>query len=100
MPYKPREIKKTLKNKFGFGPAKGHSDDHSWYELCLPGLPSILTKVSHGKKEVGRKLEGKIARQLRVRTPYFRGMVGCTHSYEDYCRQIREDPYPPFDHRF
>lgn len=100
MPYKPREIERILRNKFGFDPAEGHSADHIWYELHLLDLPPILTKVSHSKKDIGRKLEGKIARQLRVRTSYFRGMVDCTHNCEDYCRQVRDDPYPPFEHRF
>ena len=101
MPHKPREIESILKNKFHFIPTEGHSPDHRWYEIRLPDLPPILTKISHSKKrDIGRKLEGKIARQLRVRTAYFRGMVDCTHSCEDYYRQVRDDPYPPFEHRF
>jgi len=96
MPRKPKEIERLLQSKFGFSPAKGHSSDHRWYELHLPGLPTLLTKVSHGKKEIHRRLEGKIARQLGVRNQYFRGMMDCTYNCEDYYRQVREDPFGPF----
>lgn len=97
MPYKPKEVERKLRDKFAFSVAKEHSLDHRWVELQLPRLPAILTKVSHNRKEIGANLEGKIARQLRVRTRYFRGMIDCTNTREDYYRQVREDPYPPFD---
>jgi hypothetical protein len=100
MPCRPREVERTLQHKFGFSQASEHSSDHRWYELVLPGLPRILTKVSHTKKDVSRKLEGKIARQLWVRGPYFRGMMDCSNDGEDYYRRVREDPYPPFDVSF
>jgi len=97
MPYKPKEVERKLQDKFLFSPAKGHSLDHHWFELQLPGLPPIFTKVSHSRKEIRAKLEGKIARQLKVRTRYFRGMINCTNSRTDYYRQVGENPYPPFD---
>ena len=97
MPYKPKEVERKLQDKFLFSPAKRHSVDHLWFELQLPGLPPILTRVSHSRKEIRAKLEGKIARQLKVRTRYFRGMIDCTNSRKDYYRQVQDDPYPPFD---
>jgi hypothetical protein len=100
MASKPGEIENVLQVKFGFIRAKGHSSDHHWYELRLKGLPAILTKVSHSKKEIGSQLAGKIARQLRVRKIYFEGMLDCTNSREDYYRQVRGSPFPPFDVRF
>jgi len=100
MPYKPRDIEHTLQYKFGFTPAKQRSTDHRWYELQFPGLPVIATKVSHGKKEIVPAIEAKIARQLRVRRPFFMGMVRCDHELDDYERQVREDPYPPWHIRF
>lgn len=96
----PGEISRCLQSKFDFAPAKNRSPDHQWYELHLPGLPTILTKLSHGKKDIGAKLEGKIARQLRVRTQFFRKMIDCTRSREDYYQQVRTDPYPPWEIRF
>ena len=100
MPLKPSEVEELLRKKFHFSPAKSHSRDHRWFELKLEGLPCIMTRVSHSSKEIGKKLEGKIARQLRVRIPFMRGMMSCSNSSEAYCRQVREDPYPPFEYRF
>jgi len=97
MPRKPHEIESLLQGKFGFSLSTGHSSDHRWYELSIPGLPIIATYVSHSKKEICRNLESKIARQLRVRKPFFRGMMDCTQGREDYYRQVQEDPFPPFN---
>ena len=94
MPYKPREIEQVLQGKFAFSPARGHSSDHRWYELRLPGLPTILTKVSHSRKEIGHTLAAKIARQLKVNKPFFDGMMDCTQSSEDYHRRLQEDIFP------
>jgi hypothetical protein len=100
MPYRPRDIESVLLNKFDFSRAEGHSSDHRWFEIRLPGLPCILTKVSQGRRETTRGLESKIARQLRVRRTFFRGMMDCTNEREDYYQQVQEDPYPPFNIRF
>ena len=100
MTRRPADIEDKLQNKFGFSRARSHSSDHRWYELKLPGLPTILTKVSRSTKDIGDKLEGKIARQLRVRKPFFAGMIDCTKSRADYEHQIRSDPFPPLDVRF
>jgi len=100
MPIRPRDLESVLQTKFSFAPAPSHDPDHRWYELKLSGLPTILTKVSHTKKEIGRALEAKIVRQLRVRKPFFQEMVGCTKGPQEYEAQLREDPYPPFDVRF
>gem|GEM_PF-753999 len=97
MPYKPNEIEAKLQDKFGFTKAGTHSSDHRWYELKLPGLPTVLTKVSHSREPISAKIESKMARQLRVRHPFFKGMMDCNQSNDDYRRQVREDPYPPFD---
>ena len=97
MPFRPRVIENCLQDKFCFSPATGHGSDHPWYELRLLGLPPIRTKVSHSKREIRAELESKIAKQLRVRTAFFRRMIGCQEDYDDYCRQVREDPYPPWE---
>ncbi len=90
-------IESRLLSKFEFHEAHGRSHDHKWYELILPGLPVISTKISHGKNEVDKNIESKIARQLRVRTQYFRGMIECTNSREDYYKQVKDAPYPPWN---
>lgn len=97
MPRKPRDIEDLLQGKFGFSKARSRSPDHRWCELELPGLPKIATMVSHNKSDVGANLEAKMARQLRVKKPYFDAMMGCSRSREDYYAQVRESPYPPFE---
>jgi len=97
MPIKPKDLERLLVNKFRFSPTEQHRVDHHWYELQLPGLPVILTKVSHSRKEIGKNLESMIARQLRVRKAYFQGMVNCTNSREDYYRRVKEEPFPTWD---
>jgi hypothetical protein len=99
MPFRGHEIEAILQDKFGFVRAEGHNSDHRWYELRLPGLPTILTKVSHGRHEVSAKVEGQMARQLRVRGPYFQGMLSCTHERDAYYQRVRDDPFPPFSVR-
>jgi len=94
---KPREIEDILKSKFHFVPAKAHSKDHRYYQFNLDGLPPIITKVSHNKKEIGKNLLSKIARQLRVKGPFFYEMFSCTKSNAEYVNQVRTEPYPPFD---
>jgi hypothetical protein len=97
MPRKPREIERLLQTKFGFAPAPHRSDDHRCFVLQLDNFPPIYTKVSHSKREIGPKLEAKIARQMRVRHPFFELMMGCKKSRQDYYKQLQSDPFPPFD---
>lgn len=97
MAIKKRDLEKQLKSKFGFSLSVTRSDDHRWYEISIPGLPIIATKVSHGGKELSSSLESKIARQLRVRRPFFLGMISCNQSKNDYLEQVKKDPFPPFD---
>lgn len=94
MTYRPREVESCLQSKFGFN---RDNRDHRFYILELPNLPPIRTKVSHSRKPIPPQILSLIARQLRVRTPYFRGMINCTNNLDDYQRQITEDPYPPWD---
>ena len=94
MPRKSRDIGRLLKNKFRFAE---YTTDHTWYELTLPDCQTIKTKLSLGTREYGKLLEGKVARQLRVRKPFYEKMMSCTASCEDYYEQVSTDPYPPWD---
>ena len=100
MPLKTKDLESKLVHKFGFTRAKSRSEDHRWYQISIPGCPLIATKISHGAGELSPKLEGMIARQLRVKTPFLREMVDCTKSAEEYEHQVQIDPNPPFDVRF
>lgn len=97
---RPIEIELRLQSKFGFQPAKSHSKDHRWYELQLPNIPRILTKISHKRKDLSLVIEGKIARQLRVKKSIFKEMMECIVGREDYYQKIETEPCPPFDIRF
>ena len=99
MGLKYRKLEKLLRNKFCFVRAKHHAVDHKWYELEISDGPTIRTKVSHGSGELGEYLEGKIAKQLRVRTPFFREMMSFRKDFDDYCSKVLNDPYSPFHHR-
>jgi hypothetical protein len=94
--YTPDEIARILERKFGFVLTK--STHHIYYELNLgDDIPKIVTRFSHARtKDVGKKLEGAIARELHVKPKFFQGMLSCNHSREDYYNQVRNDPYPPF----
>lgn len=94
MGFRPKVVEDQLRGKFGFVDAKEHADDHRWIELQL-GDRHILTKVSHNRKEIGDLLEQQMSKQLRVRQSYFRQMIACTKSKDEYYRQVRANPYPP-----
>jgi len=97
---KIRDAERQIQNKFGFEPAAERSSDHKWYKLRLEGLPTISTFFSHSKKDLSPKLEAIIARQLRVSRTFFLDMIRCTKAAQDYERQVRETPDPPWGVRF
>lgn len=94
MPYKPVEIEGMLIRKLAMKPV---NKDHKWFVLQFDGLPKIRTKLSNNKKDVGAKLLGRISKQLRIRRPFFSGLMDCTKTRKDYELQVRNDPFPPFD---
>ncbi len=101
MALKPTQVEDLLQGKFGFSPAprsgQGRREDsHKWFELGLPGLPKVRTKVSRNRKDIGPGLEARMARELHVRPAFYRLMMGCQRSREDYYGQIKVDPFPPF----
>ena len=100
MPIKVKKLEQTLVKKLGFTPAPARSTDHKWYQLEIPGIPVIATKISHGEKELSSMLEAAIARQLRVRTAFLSEVVSCTKRSAEYQTQVKTDPFPPFNKRF
>ena len=91
-----RDVEESLLTKFQFSKCSTHGDGHRWVELKLDGLPPVLTFFSHTKEDIGSVLWKKIAGQLKVRVNYLDGMIDCTNSREDYYKQIKEDPFPPW----
>src|SRR2546423_13828399 len=98
MPRSNREVENILLHKFAFEPAPTRGDDHRWLQLTLPGLPSIITRFSHTREDIGDPLWRKIAMQLRVCPQYLTGMISCSHSRDDYYNQVRTDPFPPLSY--
>ncbi|HRO24584.1 MAG TPA: hypothetical protein PLR07_09860 [Promineifilum sp.] len=87
------EIARVLRRKFEFEDVKGKKKE-IYLSLKLPGVEPVITHVSHPKSNrttVGKVLESMMARQLRVETPYFKGMIQCTNSRDDYYRRLEED---------
>lgn len=82
-----REIERLLQGKFKF---RYTNKSHRWLELQLPNRCPVRTFVSHGRDTVGGDLEKKMATQLEVTVQYFRGMMGCTNSYESYYQTLTE----------
>lgn len=99
MSIRNRDFEDLLQTKFGFVRTQ-KEQGHRWYTLKLDGLPVIATRASHGKEEIAGNLENIIAKQMRVRVPFWRGMMQCTNSRENYYKQVRTDPFPPWDIRF
>jgi hypothetical protein len=100
MPLKPQAVESVLKSKFGFAQAKSRSDDHRWYVLRLEGLPAIMTKLSHSSGDIGKRVEGMIARQLRVEKQFLQGMIHCSNDRESYYARVRHNPVPPWNAQF
>ncbi|MEZ4540237.1 MAG: hypothetical protein R3C43_09710 [Chloroflexota bacterium] len=91
------EIAQRLRQKFKFEDVNEKKKE-IYLKLELPDIVPVVTHVSHSKstrRTVGKVLEGKMARQLRVDTPYFRGMLQCTRSREDYYELLKNNPRPP-----
>ena len=86
------EIARQLKGKFTFGDADNRGDDHRWFELTLPDVPTVKVKVSHGNAEPGPTLVSKMAKQARVPSSFFKKMIECTRSKEQYYAVLRGAP--------
>ena len=81
MPFRSTDIARLLEHKFHF---EAKENDHLFFYRAFPGDVRIRTKVSHGNKSIGRKLESLMARQVRVPKDMFQGMFRCTVRNEDY----------------
>jgi len=90
MPIKPRKLRDTLISKLGFEEDSTKSTDHYWYKLELIDVEPVVTKVSHSNKEIGKVLQGKIARQLKVNSKYLDGLVGCSRTRDQYYQRLRD----------
>ena len=88
MPRSAREVTTALLQK-GF--RKRHND-HAFFHLWVAGQKTpILTKVSHGEKEIGDGLLGRMARQLRLTGKQFRELIDCSLTGEQLIRLLQDN---------
>jgi len=88
-------VERMLQTKLQMAPEER---DHKYFKLIIDGLPPIRTKISHNNNDIGSVLENRIYKQLRIRKSFFHELMDCTKNRDDYIQQIKDDPYPPFNH--
>jgi predicted RNA binding protein YcfA (HicA-like mRNA interferase family) len=70
--------------------------DHHFYSLLVGGKKTgIITKVSHGEKEIHDGLLAQMAKQTRLVKKDFLDLVDCPLSAEDYLRKLRDGGHLP-----
>ena len=88
-----KDVEAALSRKFNFVCIR--TKPHVQYELRLEGIQAVRTHVSHGNKaDIGDKLLGRIARELRVKTLFLKGMVSCSNSRDDYYALLKQESQP------
>lgn len=87
MPRDARDLISGLKQK-GFVQSEG---DHHFFRLHIDGKKQIIsTKVSHGEREIGDPLLGKMARQIGLSRRDFLQLVDCPLTFDRYVELLRE----------
>lgn len=86
MPRTARDVADGLRRK-GFHERQG---DHTFFHLYVDGKKTIVsTKISHGERDIGEKLLGMMARQVRLNRRQFGDLVDCPMSIDEYVRILR-----------
>lgn len=82
MPRKQREVQRSLLDK-GFRAKEG---DHSFYLYwsTVGKKTAVFTKTSHGAREIGESLLGRMARQCKLSRADFDRLVDCPLSRDAY----------------
>ncbi len=63
--------------------------DHTFFHLYVRDKKTVIhTKISHGAKEIGDKLLGMMARQVRLSRQQFLELVDCPMKHEDYVKRL------------
>lgn len=87
MPKPAKDVATGLVNK-GF---RLRQNDHAFYHLYVDGKKTIIsTKISHGEKEIGDKLLGLMARQVRLPRSLFDDLVECPLTFDQYVALLRK----------
>lgn len=91
MTFSKRDIQKRLTQKFKFEPVEGSR--HEAFALFQNGKKVATTRFSRGANEpLGDNLLKLMARELGVhRVSFFREMLICTKSQEDYLALLKKN---------
>jgi len=82
-----QQIRQSLTNK-GFVEVKSH---HCFFYLCINEKRyNIFTRFSHGEKECGDPLLGRMAQQLRLRRKDFDNLIDCQLGKEAYIQMLKD----------
>jgi hypothetical protein len=83
-----RNVEQALSGKLGMD--LDEDRDHRFYRLVVDGKFAVQTKVSTGTKyaTLGDDLVRAMARQLNVPMPFFRDIVTCARSRDDYLTHL------------
>ena len=91
MGYKPSDVEKILIKKLGMSLERRPNNSHSWYVLEIEGLNPITTMLpTNHKKDIEDSLLSIISRQLQVKPIFFKGILDCHISRDDYLKLLRE----------
>jgi hypothetical protein len=87
MPVRPvREVRRALLDK-GMVPDEG---DHEFFRKNIPGVYHMVTKVSHGGREIDDELGNRMAIQLCLRLREFWRLIDCSLSEEAWEAIVRQ----------
>lgn len=81
-----QDVKSRLANKFNFEEQEGAN--HHRYKVMIDGKLFTTIEVSRNKNDIGQPLLGMMARQAKVTSATFVGMISCTVSKESYLSEV------------
>ena len=93
MSMRKREIRRTLLRKFSFQEVPGSR--HEAVAFYFGNEKIATTRFSRGSgSDIGDDLLAVMAKEVRVcQLRFFREMIDCTRSYDDYVGRLREGGY-------
>lgn len=68
------------------------SSHHVMFRRFVDGKLAAVTRVSHGEREIGRPRQALMARQCKLNTAQFVGLVQCWFTAEQWEEAIRRQP--------
>jgi len=90
LPQKARDVEAALLKK-GFQKLDKHNPDHNYFLFFHKGLKtSILTKISHGERELRDTLCSIVAKQIRLTNSQFRDFVNCSLEHAHYVKILTD----------